>query len=178
MAALLMNVMREVCCVPDRYVLVVGALPVDEAADICRSIPLRLACLTRSSRYSVIDLPIVMPQDPHITACEGVWARDQHVSITGRGVLDPPSSAACGISGAHDLSAVDVPVRGDNRWRVVLPNHVVSFGEDVEVEPPVDMVMMNLADARIFYSREPKARADGPVVVEAPLADVPIIACL
>jgi hypothetical protein len=90
--ALRVNVMREVCRVPDRYVLVVGALPVDKATDISRSIPLRLACLTRGSRYSVVYLPIVVPQDPHITASEAgcvvcdtvVWARDQFVSITSR----------------------------------------------------------------------------------------------
>jgi hypothetical protein len=99
MAALLVNVMREVRRVPDRYVLVVGALSIDEAPDISRSIRLRLSCLTWGSRYSVVYLPIVMPQDPHVTASEGVcdtvvWARDQHVSITSRGVLDPPPSTA------------------------------------------------------------------------------------
>ena len=64
MAALLVNVVCEVRRIPDHYVLVVGALPVDEAADVSRSIPLRFACftcLTWSSRYSVVYLPIVMP---------------------------------------------------------------------------------------------------------------------
>src|SRR5215208_7498858 len=100
--SLRLNVMREVCRVPDRYVLVVGALSVEEATDISRSIPLRLACLTRGSRYSVVYLPIVVPQDPHVTASEAgcvvcgavLWARDQHVGITSRRVLDPPSSTA------------------------------------------------------------------------------------
>ena len=41
MAVLLMNVMREVRRVPDGYVLIVGALSIDEAADISRSIRLR-----------------------------------------------------------------------------------------------------------------------------------------
>src|SRR5215212_7901964 len=102
MAALLVDVMREVCCIPDHYILVVRALSVDEATDISRSIPLRLACLTRGSRYSVVYLPIVVPQDPHVTASEAgcvvcgavLWARDQHVGITSRRVLDPPSSTA------------------------------------------------------------------------------------
>ncbi len=157
MAALLVNVVGEVRRVPDRYVLVVGALPVDEAANFSRSIPLRLACLARSSRYSVVYLPIVMAQNPHVTARECVcdtiiWARDQHVSITSGGVLDPPPPTARRIPVSHDLPAVDVPVRGGDGWRVVLPNHVVSFGEDVEVEPPVDMMVMDLADARVFYS--------------------------
>ena len=92
MAALLVNVMREVRRVPDRYVLVVGALSVDETADISWSIPLRLACFTWGSRYSVVYLPIVVPQDPYVAASEAgcvvcgavVWARDQHVSITSR----------------------------------------------------------------------------------------------
>ena len=99
MAALLVNVMREVRMVPDRYVLVVGALSIDKAADFSWSIRLRLSCFAWGSRYSVIYLPIVMPQDPHVSACEGVcdtivWARDQHVSVTSGGVLDPPSSTA------------------------------------------------------------------------------------
>ena len=102
MTALLVNVMREVRRVPDRYVLVIGALSIDEAADISRSIRLGLSCLTWGSGYSVIDLPIVMPQDPHVTASEGVcdtvvWVRDQHVSITSCGVLDPPSSTGEGF---------------------------------------------------------------------------------
>ena len=119
MADLLVNVVGEVRVVPDRYVLIVGALSVDEAADVSRSIRLRLSCFAWGSRYSVVYLPIVMPQDPYVTASEAgcvvcgavVWARDQHVSITGCGVLDPPSSTARGISGAHDLPVVDVPVR-------------------------------------------------------------------
>ena len=41
MAVLLVNVMREVCGVPDHYVLVEGALSVDEAANISWSIRLR-----------------------------------------------------------------------------------------------------------------------------------------
>src|SRR5215210_8009657 len=99
MAGLRVNVMREVRRVPDRYVLVVGALSVDEAADISRSVRLRWPCLTWGSRYSVVYLRIVMPQDPHVTASEGVcgtvvWTRDQQISITGRGVLDPPPSTA------------------------------------------------------------------------------------
>src|SRR5215212_1439725 len=98
--ALRLNVMREVCRVPDRYVLVVGALSIEEATDISWSIPLRLVCLTRGSRYSVVYLPIVVAQDPHVTASEAgcvvcdtvVWPRDQFISITSRGVPDPPSS--------------------------------------------------------------------------------------
>jgi hypothetical protein len=37
-------------------------------------------------------------------------------------------------------------------------------------------VVVDLADARVFYSRELEARVDGPIVVEALLADIPIIA--
>ena len=40
MAILLVNVMREVCRVPDYYVLVECALSVDKAPDISRSIRL------------------------------------------------------------------------------------------------------------------------------------------
>jgi hypothetical protein len=36
------------------------------------------------------------------------------------------------------------------------------------------MVVVDVADARVFHGREPEARPDGPVVVEAPLADVPV----
>src|SRR5215210_5994866 len=125
-----------------------------------------------------------MPQDPHVTTGEGVgdavvWARDQHVRIASRGVLDPPPPITCRISGAHNLPSVDVPVRciiGEG-WIVILPNDVVSFSNNVEVEPPIDVVVVDLANARILYSREPEAGADGPILVEAPLADIPIIAC-
>src|SRR5215212_3711139 len=37
---------------------------------------------------------------------------------------------------------------------------------------------MDVADARIFYGREPEARADGSIIMEAPAADIPIPARL
>src|SRR5215211_141556 len=37
--------------------------------------------------------------------------------------------------------------------------------------------MMDLADARILYGRESEARADSPIIMEAPPADIPIPPC-
>ena len=61
----------------------------------------------------------------------------------------------------------------ENGRGIELANLVVLCGTDVEVQPPVDVVV-DVADARILYRREPEAWADGPIIVEASPADIPI----
>src|SRR5215207_5987563 len=124
-----------------------------------------------------------MPQDPYITAPKGVRdaiasARDQVVRVAGLGVPDLPPAAALGASRPLGLELEPVPVIwGEDGRGVELAHHVVSCGANIEVEPPVDVVVVDRADARILYGREPEARADGPIIMEAPPADIPIPAC-
>src|SRR5215213_10076051 len=171
------NVVREMCPVPDHHVLVANLLPVDEAVDV--------SFVGRSDGdHTIVDLVLVVAQDPYITAPEivsdaVVRSRDQVVSVAGLGVPDLPPPAALGVPEPPGLELEGVPVRWTHDgWRVELAHHVVLCGAYVEVEPPVDVVVMNVADARIVYGREPEARADGSIIVEAPAADVPIPARL
>lgn len=59
---------------------------------------------------------------------------------------------------------------------VELANDVVLRGDDVEVEPPVDVVMVYLANARVSIAENPKRGRMVPV--HAPPADVPVPARL
>src|SRR5215218_3110497 len=176
----LVNIMGEMRRVPDHHVLVRDALSVDEAVDVGGSVRLRCPHLTRSGRYPIVDLPLVKPQDPHVSASEGVCyavvrARDEIVSVAGLGVPDLPPSAEFGPSATPGFELEGMPVLwGGNGRGVELADLVVLGGADVEVEPPVDVVVVDVADARILYRRESKARADGSIIVKAPTAYVSI----
>src|SRR5215210_5740513 len=121
-----------------------------------------------------------MPQDPHITAPEVVRdavvrSRDQVVGIAGLRVPDLPPPAASGASTPLGLKLEGMPLIWlHDGGGIEFAHHVVLRGANVEVEPPVDVVVMDLADARVFYGREPETRADGSIIMEAPAADVPI----
>src|SRR5215213_8206282 len=177
MPDILVNVVGEMRRVPDHHVLVANLLPVDEAVDVG-------FVGWSNGNHPIVDLVLVVARDPYIAAPEVVGdtvvgSRDQVVSVAGLGVPDLPSPAASGVPAPLGLELEGMPVRRtDNRWRVKLANHVVLCGADVEVEPPVDVVVVDVADARIVYGREPEARADGPVIVESPPADVAIPARL
>src|SRR5215204_6996827 len=109
MADILVNIVGEMCSVPDHHVLVANLLPVDEAVDV--------GFVGRSNGdHPVIDLVLVVAQDPHIAAPEVVsdavvGSRDQVVSVAGLGVSDLPSPAASGVPAPPGLELEGVPVR-------------------------------------------------------------------
>ena len=121
----------------------------------------------------------VEPQDPHVPAREGVRdsvvrAGDQVVGVAGLGVPDLPPPAEVWPLAAPGLELERVPVvRGEDGRGVELA-HLVVRAADVEVEPPVDVVVVDVADARVLHGVEPEARADGPVIVKAPTAHVTV----
>jgi hypothetical protein len=173
MTDVLVNIMGEMCPVPDHHVLVADLLPIDEAVDV--------GFVGRSNGdHPIVNLVVVIAQDPYIAAPEVVRdavvrSRDQVVSVATLRVPDLPPAAASGVPAPLGLELEGVPARGtDDRWRIELAHYVVLRGADVEVEPPVDVVMMGLADARTVYGREPETRADSSIIMEAPAADIPI----
>ena len=109
MPNVLVNIMGEMCPVPDHHVLVANLLPIDEAVDV--------HFVRRSNGdHPIVDLVVVVAQDPYIAAPEVVRdtvvrSRDQVVSIAGLGVPDLPPSAASGIPAALGLELEGVPVR-------------------------------------------------------------------
>src|SRR5215213_11194779 len=109
MADILVNIVAEMCCVPDHHVLVANLLPIDETVDVGR--------VGRSNgNHPIVDLVVVVAQDPYIAAPEVVRAavvrsRDQLVSIAALGVPDLPPPAASGIPAPLGLELEGVPVR-------------------------------------------------------------------
>jgi hypothetical protein len=103
--------------------------------------------LTRSSRYPGVDLSLVELQDPDVPAPECVrdtvvCARDQIVSVAGLGVPDLPPAVQIRPPAPPDLELERVPVIWREAGRgVELANLVVLGGADVELEPPVDVVV-------------------------------------
>src|SRR5215204_5805680 len=63
-------------------------------------------------------------------------------------------------------------------WIIEFPNDVVARRTNVEIESPVDVMMMGIADARTLDSRESKARANGSICMKTPLAEIAIPASL
>src|SRR5215212_101213 len=88
MADILVNIMGEMCPVPDHHVLVANLLPVDEAVDVG-------LVGWSNGNHPIVDLVGIVAQDPYIAAPEVVRdavvrSRDQVVSIAGLGVPEPP----------------------------------------------------------------------------------------
>src|SRR5215208_6474114 len=177
--AVLVDVMAEVRRVPDDHVLAADVFPVDEAVDGDRSVRLWVASLARGCGDAVVDLAWVEPQDPHIPAREGVRdvvvrAGDQVVGVAGLGVPDLPPPAEVGPLAAPGFELERVPVVWGEDGRGVELAHLVVRAADVEVEPPVDVMVVDVADARGLHGVEPEARADGPVVVKSPTTHITV----
>src|SRR5829696_6343944 len=175
----LVDVVAEMRRVPDHHVLVADIFTVDEAVDGDRSVRLRVTSLARGGGYTVVHLPDVEAQDPDVPAREGVRyavvrARDQIVGVAGLGVPDLPPPAEVGSLATPRLELERVPVVRREEGRGVELAHLVVRAADVEVEPPVDVVVVDVADARVLHGVEPEARADGPVVVKSPTTHITV----
>src|ERR671910_117214 len=162
----LVDVVAEMRRVPDHHVLAADVFTVDEAVDGDRSVRLWVTSLARGGGYTVVHLPVVEAQDPDVPAREGVRyavvrARDQIVSVAGLGVPDLPPPAEVWPLAAPRLELEGVPGIRREDGRGVELAHLVVRGTDVEVEPPVDVVVVDVADAGVPHGVEPEARADG-----------------
>src|SRR5206468_1969212 len=174
------DVVAEVGGVPDHHVLVEDRLAVYPV------IERRLVGRAPGDR-AVVDLARPVAEDPDVSPGERpvrrgcrysvAGARDDIVGVARRGVVDPPFAFAGWVPWARDLVHLVVPVRGTEGGKagvVELSDAVVPRGADVEVEAPVDMVVMDVADAGALDRGEAEARANRPIGGEAPLADVAV----
>src|SRR5215218_8099764 len=169
--AVLPDVVDEVRRVPDHHVLAADVFPVDEAVDGDRGVRLWVTRLARGGGYPIVYLVVVEPQDPDVSAREVVRyavvrARDQIVGVAGLGVPDLPPPAEVGSLATPRLELERVPVVRREDGRGVELAHLVVRAADVEVEPPVDVVV-DVAAARVLHGVEAAARADGPAVVKS-----------
>ena len=60
----------------------------------------------------------------------------------------------------------------------VWADQVVTLTGDVEVQPPINVVVVLVADARVVHGAEAEARADRSIGVQVPPADVAVPARL
>src|SRR5918911_1963263 len=118
-------------------------------------------------------------QNPHVTlpvtvriveSCAVVAGHDL-VTVAGREILDEP--------GVGPLKAIELSFSSDWGW---LPPCAFNYGEDavlirrvdIEIESPVDVMMMDGADATAGGRAEAVARANRAVRIEPPLVYVTI----
>jgi hypothetical protein len=79
------------------------------------------------------------------------------------------------IARTTDLVVLVVPFGiADQRWVVELADHIVAGGSYIEVEPPIDVMVMDVADAGVTHCGEAEAWAYGTVGVQLPEANVTI----
>src|SRR6266540_4486340 len=103
---------------------------------------------------AVVDLTRVVAEDPDVATRERpvrrsgrdavVVSRNDVVGLTGDAVLDAPLPLARRYSRTLDLVRLGVPFRGaepGQRRVVELLHQVVARRSEVEVEPPVDVVV-------------------------------------
>src|SRR5712691_1835821 len=134
----------------------------------------------------VVDLVWVVTQEPKVslgigvTRCSPVarsWG--DRIAPPRRSVLDSPLPVVRRRPQAHDLVQLRVPIRPWNYWWVVeFADHVISGGFDVEVQPPVNVMVMSVADAGTRSCVESKPGTNRSVRVQPPLANVAVPARL
>src|SRR5215475_12239332 len=97
------------------------------------------------------------------------------VGLASRLVLHPPPALMRRIARTTDLVVLVVPFGvADQRWVVELADQIVAGGSYIEVESPIDVMVMNVADARATHCGKAEAWAYGTVGVQLPEAYVAI----
>src|SRR5207249_4060979 len=83
-----------------------------------------------------------------------------------------------GVLGPPDLVRLGVPVRVSDDGRVVeLPDRVAPERPDVEVEPPVHMMVMAVARAGVGGPGKTEPGPDRAIRVQSPFSDIAVPAC-
>src|SRR5260221_6030807 len=161
------NIMGEMRTVPDYHVCPVNRLAMDPA------VKSRFVRRT-SGNGAIVDLSTVIPENPQIPASERcighggchaiVGPRNDIVGFPGRDIFNAPFAFARGISRTSDLEYLLMPVRAaDKRWIIKFANAVVPGCPNIEIQPPVRMVMVNVANTGILDGRKAKPRPDRAV---------------
>ena len=144
------QIVREVRAVPDHDVVIVYGLTVDPLADV------RLVRGT-DGMHTVIDLVAMIAKDPDIAAAERrvgargfdavVFSRNDIVRLARSGVLDAPLAMARRIAWTRNLEAHVVPTVPPRKRRVIeLAHNIVAWRAQIEIEPPVRMMVVDIAD--------------------------------
>src|SRR5437588_4108067 len=72
-----------------------------------------------------------------------------------------------------------VPFAGSDDWGVIKFLHkIIARRADIEVEAPIGMVVVDIADTRTLHSSESESRPDRSVRVQAPFANITVPARL
>ena len=166
------RLVAEVARVPDHDVGADDRLAVDEGVEVG----------ARGGRHrAVVDLARPVAQGPEVA--DAVVVRlavvrpgNDHVALVAALRADAPAPLAARVAPAADLmpQRVPVPVVARERRVVVLEHDVLAGARDVEVQPPVRMMVMDLADTRVVDRAEAEARADRAVGMQPPAADVAV----
>src|SRR4029077_10422783 len=124
------------------------------------------------------DLVAMVTEDPNIPGAEwpvrllggdpvfGSW----HDFISGAGgdVLHPPFALMSRVAWPRNLKMLFMPVvTADDRWVVKLHYAVAAGSLDVEIQAPIGMVVVHVAQARAFGTGEAEARVDSAIGGEA-----------
>ena len=132
----------------------------------------------------VVDLVRAVAERPEVTlpvpaSLRRAVVRAGHDLVTlSRAVLDAPASLVRRIAHPLRLELESCPLlRARDRRVVELADDVARLA-DVEVEPPVDVVVVHVADAAVLGAGEAEAWPQCAVGVQPPLADVAVPAGL
>jgi hypothetical protein len=77
-----------------------------------------------------------------------MWARDDFVPIARLRILDLPFAITRWIPGTANLEVFVVPIRGTNAGDagiVELPHQIIAGRNDVEIEPPINVMVVRTA---------------------------------
>ena len=162
--------------VPHNHVPVLDHLKIEESIDISPR-----QCRIGGEALAIIDLRGAMVQkNPHVPDSIGVRAtivcsRNEQIAFARNQVSNPPVSISGWLPQSANLEMLRVPVRITYDRRIVeLLDDIMRGRANVEIEPPIGVVMMDFASAVIVDSRKSEARTDGSVGVETPLTDVTV----
>lgn len=168
--------MGEVSGVPEHDVVVLnGGAIVDELVEVSHG-----SGWVSGESLAVIYFGVAVLHGPQVTDPKAIGdpvirARSEGIALAGVDIFDKPFALVGTISQTARLKPQCLPVLRARHGRMVeFPYTVVVCSADIEIEPPVGMMMVNVAHTRVPYRGEAETGTDGAVIVEAPLADVAI----
>jgi len=174
--------MLEMRPIPNNHVLVFHRFSGDEFVDM----RFRFVLSPVRKCDAIIDFVAVVLHHPKIpnaecTAGSIIGARDQGERMAGSHIRNFPAPVTQRILRPPDLEDLVVEIRtGEERGVVELPHDIVPCCHDVEVEPPIDVVMVHFTHAfcDIGYGSEAEPGLERAVKAESPFRYVPVPASL